>query len=164
MQRSPLSVLAACGIALAAATLASCASAPTQTSQVASRPPAPAPARAVTANWSPQTVWHLRSGLNVAALSCKRGPARSVETDYRKLLTRHKALFSEAYQAEVRRKGMSAFDKDQTRVYNRFAGQSTKPDFCANAAEVARVSSAMDSSSLATSAPTLLAQLERGRK
>ena len=106
-----------------------------------------------------ETVWHLRAALNVAALSC-RGRV-SVVADYRRMLTRHRALLDAAYREEQRRYGVRGLDSHQTALYNRFANQRSPERFCKAAADVARRAGSMDSATLAPAAPALYGELQR---
>ena len=103
-------------------------------------------------------LWRLRAGLNVAALSCRnRTP---VAPAYGRLLSRHRSLLAAAYQAEQRRLGVTAFDREQTRTYNRFANQRSPQDFCRSAAAIAGQAAAMPSTNLVPAARGLASQLE----
>lgn len=121
-------------------------------------PAAPAAAPAGPLRGEP-SVWHLRAGLNVAALSCRK--TRGLESNYRKMLSRHAALLKASYAEEQRRSGRK-FDADQTRLYNRFSNQKSREKFCAAAAVVAQETSAMDSARLVPQSRVLLARLEKG--
>lgn len=156
------------GLTLCAA-LAGCSSKPPQ--QVrhslpprhASLPPLPKPAAppapaAVLADPG-EAVWHLRAGLNVAALSCRGRGRTPVASHYSKVLARHKTLLAKAYAAEQRRHGKS-LDRHQTQLYNRYANQRNPAKFCANSASVARQAAAMDSPTLASNARGLLGQID----
>lgn len=103
-------------------------------------------------------VWHLRAGLNVAALSCKGRGRVPVRGPYGQVLYRHRALLAAAYSAEQHRQGGN-FDRSETRLYNRFANQRNPEQFCRDAANVARRAAAMDSPSLALNAASLLGEL-----
>jgi hypothetical protein len=92
-----------------------------------------------------ETVWHLRAGLNVAALSCANRVGPAIATDYNAFLKAKKALLAEAYDALAagyRAKGgtwQRALDTDMTRLYNHFASPTAQAAFCdAAAAEVKR--------------------------
>lgn len=111
---------------------------------------------------SSRMIWRLRSGLNVAALSCRGGSRAAVAPAYRRMLARHQRVFASSYRTEVSRYGMAGFDHDQTRVYNHFANQRSPQTFCSTAARVAQQAGSIDSASLPPAAPKLLAQLERG--
>lgn len=125
--------------------------------RVASAPPPQATAREAYAAPS-EAVWHLRAGLNVAALSCRGRGRAAVAPAYSRLLSRHRALLAAAYAEEERRYG-SGFDRHQTKLYNRFAYQRSPERFCRDAAQVAGSASAMDSPSLARAAPGLLSRI-----
>ena len=105
-----------------------------------------------------EAVWHLRAGLNVAALSCRGRGRTSVVGAYSRMLDRHRILLAQSYAAEQRRHGAS-LDRHQTQLYNRFSNQRSPERFCRNAAAVASQVNAMDSSGLSASAPRLLNQL-----
>ncbi len=127
--------------------------------RLASRPAPIAPPRVTVIPAQPDTaVWHLRAGLNVAALTCKgrgRVPVRGV---YAQLLVRHRTLLAAAYSAEQHRQGGN-FDRSETRLYNRFSNQRHPEQFCRDAASVARRAAAMDSPTLAANAGSLLGDL-----
>jgi hypothetical protein len=118
------------------------------------RPAAPAPASHAVADPG-EAVWHLRSGLNVAALSCRGKGRTPVSPDYARLLTRHKALLASAYAGEQRRYG-KGLDRHLTQLYNRFAFQRSPERFCASAAAVAAEAVRIDSPTLSARAHTLL--------
>ena len=106
------------------------------------------------------SVWQLRSGLNVAALTCRGRGRASVEGEYRKLLSRHQALLASAYSEEERRLGKTGFDRQQTRVYNRYSNQRSPERFCAAAVEIARSANRMDSARLAPAARGMVSDLD----
>lgn len=149
--------------------MAGCAGRAPERPPVAARPtaaqpqarPAPQPARApvVAIPTEPgEAVWHLRAGLNVAALSCRGKGRESVAPGYARLLTRHKTLLANAYAAELKRHG-KGLDRHQTQLYNRFAYQPRPDQFCRSAALVAGEANALDSPGLARAAPKLLSRL-----
>jgi hypothetical protein len=105
-----------------------------------------------------EAVWHLRAGLNVAALSCRGRGRASVVGGYAKLLSRHRGLLANAYAGEQRRYG-KGLDRHLTQIYNRFAYQPSPGKFCANAAAVADEATRMDSAALSSQARRLLARL-----
>jgi hypothetical protein len=106
-----------------------------------------------------EAVWHLRAGLNVAALSC-RGRGRSgVAGAYGRVLSRHQALLAAAYAGEQRRHG-KGLDRHLTAVYNRFSYQPSQAQFCTNAAAVAEEAARMDSAALSGQARRLLGRLD----
>ena len=99
----------------------------------------PTPNRALTAAG---TVWHLRAGLNVAALSCGGEQGAAIRAGYNRWLatartplaaaaTRYAAEYGSANPA-----GRDAFDDDMTRLYNFFSQTPARPAFCAAAAAI----------------------------
>jgi len=106
----------------------------------------------------PTSVWHLRAGLNVAALTCRGRGRVPVKGAYGQVLVRHRALLEAAYSAEQHRQG-GQFDRSETRLYNRFSNQPHPEQFCRTAASVARRAAAMDSPTLAANAGSLLGEL-----
>jgi hypothetical protein len=147
-------------LAIAATVLSSCATQHGGT--IAQRAPDPAlrqPLAGSTAK-APEALWHLRAGLNVAALSCRGRGRAAVAGAYGRLLSRHRAVLDAAYRAEQDRYGVAGLDHHQTRLYNRFANQRSPERFCAVAANVAARANAMASARLAPAAPQLLAELQ----
>lgn len=144
------------------AALAGCAaqSPPQRVNGGHSLPPAPQQAQKPAFAGEPgEAVWHLRAGLNVAALVCKGRGRTSVAGHYARVLTRHKALLADAYGGEVRRYG-KGLDRHQTQLYNRFSNQRDPVRFCTEAAGVAREAGAMDSPTLTRSARSLLGRID----
>ncbi|HLZ79637.1 MAG TPA: hypothetical protein VKQ09_09875 [Sphingomonas sp.] len=88
-----------------------------------------------------EALWHVRSALNVAALSCRARPGgAALIKHYNALLVHRKAVLVQAYGAETGRfatAGRGAIDAHMTRLYNFFAQPSAQPGFCAAAADVA---------------------------
>lgn len=162
MRRNIRAALAAAGTVVASLTLASCGhhSKPVAAVRPLPQPVVQAPVASIPQARSSETVWSLRAGLNVAALSC-RGPGRQpVAVPYAQLLTRHDALLATAYLQEQGRQNPETFDRQQTRLYNTFANQASAPHFCQAAIAVAQRAIGLDSSGLAAEAPRLLAQLQ----
>ena len=122
---------------------------------------APAPRPAAKAAAPSEAVWHLRIGLNVAALSCRGQGREPVAGAYRQVLSRHAALLKAAHEAEQKRHGQSGYDKHATQLYNRFANQRSATRFCSTAAAVARRASSITSLAFADEAPDMLGQLRR---
>ncbi len=90
-----------------------------------------------------QTVWHLRSGLNVAALSCTAHVGPGIVEDYNRLLKGQRPLLSRAYDSVLDRyrqdhggAGQRALDSHMTRLYNHFAWPPAQPAFCAASSSV----------------------------
>ena len=106
-----------------------------------------------------EAVWHLRAGLNVAALLCKGRGRVAVAGAYQRFLVRHRALLSAAYRADQRRHG-SGFERHETQLYNRFANQRDPAAFCRRSAEVAEQANQMSSAALAERAGALLGRID----
>lgn len=106
-----------------------------------------------------ESVWHLRAGLNVAALSCRGSGRQRVAPAYSRLLSRHRGLLASSYTLEQRRHG-AGLDRHQTQLYNRFALQRSPERFCASASDVADQAVAMDSTALAKNAGSLLSRID----
>lgn len=123
---------------------------------------APAPPAAAALAVPRAEIWRLRSGLNVAALSCRGHGVASVKGHYAQMLERHSALLDQTYRQEVGRHGVNGHDRQQTKVYNRFAMQRSPQKFCSVAAEVAQRAVAMSSAELSPASPDLVARLESG--
>ena len=110
---------------------------------------------------APEELWHLRAGLNVAALSCRGSGRTGVAGHYSTLLARHRGVLAAAYQGEQSRHGGgAAFDRHQTRLYNRFALQRSPHRFCAAAADVAARANRLNSAQLGPESGRLLDELE----
>jgi hypothetical protein len=162
MRRNIRTALAAAGTIAASLTLASCGHHPRPVAAIRPVPIAAAPAPIGPAPEGPTSamVWTLRSGLNVAALSCRGEGRQPVAAGYARLLTRHKALLAATYTLEQGRQGAGGFDHAQTRVYNTFSNQVSAPYFCEVARAVAQRANELDSAALAAEAPQLLAHLQ----
>ncbi|WP_261936413.1 hypothetical protein [Sphingomonas bisphenolicum] len=120
--------------------------------------------RGVTSNTA---LWHLRMGLNVAALNCdKYGP--TARNQYNQLLAVHKAALNGAnaavdrnYSVAYGSSGMASRERLNTVVYNFFALPPVIKSFCPVAVTVGAKMIAMPSSQLLEAAPALLAELEK---
>ncbi len=106
-----------------------------------------------------EDVWHLRIGLNVAALSCRGKGRTQVAPDYRRVIARHVALMNAAYADEQRRHGKAGYDRHATQLYNRFANQKSPVRFCSMASQIARRAASLDSPALSREASGLLRRL-----
>lgn len=106
-----------------------------------------------------EELWHLRAGLNVAALSCRGRGRAAVAGAYSQVLSRHRALLAKAYAVEQRRHGKS-LERHQTQLYNRFSNQRDPVKFCARSASVAKRAAAMNSPALAANARGLLGEID----
>ncbi|SEM89801.1 hypothetical protein SAMN05192583_1448 [Sphingomonas gellani] len=99
----------------------------------------PTPNRNLTAA---AAVWHLRAGLNVAALSCQGVQGTTIIAAYNALLAREKAGLAAAearYSAEYRAGGgdwRDRYDDSMTRLYNYYSQTPARPSFCAAAERI----------------------------
>jgi hypothetical protein len=100
-------------------------------------PPAPTP---INAGLSPAaTLWHLRAGLNVAALACRGPEEAALVARYNALLARHAEALKAAeasYAAERAGAGgawRDRYDDDMTRLYNFFGQARGRAAFCSAA-------------------------------
>ncbi|MFN7399470.1 MAG: SPOR domain-containing protein [Sandaracinobacter sp.] len=130
-------------------TLAACTSTPPPPPPPPPPPARPAPPQALSPihqNLAPhKQLWHVRAGLNVAALSCAQKVGPAIVTDYNAFLKAKQALLAEAYaqlSADYRARGgnwQRMLDADMTKLYNHFASPTAQGPFCeAAAAEVKR--------------------------
>lgn len=118
--------------------------------------PAPTP---INAGLSPAaTLWHLRAGLNVAALACR---GADLTSGYNAMLARDAARLrtaEAAYAAEFAADGgawRKRYDDEMTRLYNFWGQASGRPGLCAAAA------TALADPALADQASAQLAALDR---
>ena len=111
-----------------------------------------------------EALWHVRSALNVAALSCRAQPGgAALIKRYNALLVHQKAALTRAYAAETGRfahEGRGAVDAHLTRLYNFFAQPSAQSGFCAAAADVAEHVGTVSPSGLPRYATSALDRLE----
>jgi hypothetical protein len=150
----------------AALTLAGCSSderrAARPVSARSAQASAPSPPVQPASARGSEALWHLRAGLNVAALQCRGRGRVSVAGAYSQVLSRHRAALAAAYRAEQAIHRGASLDSHMTRVYNRFANQRSPELFCRTSAEIAARVARMSSPELAGSASRLLGELERG--
>lgn len=112
-------------------------------------------------------VWHLRSGLNVAALGCRDAGEGARVAAYNALLARHAAAFTAANRtlaAEYKAAGgatwRDAEDDAMTRLYNYWAQPPVQRDLCAAADAVLADAALLPADGLGGFAPAALARLE----
>jgi len=109
-----------------------------------------------------EAMWHLRSALNVAALSCDRTGKTGITASYNRMLGRQRKALASAYKAEGARFGsVGATDAHVTQVYNFFAQPPAQSRFCAAASSVAAEAAALPAEKLADFAPGALDRLTR---
>ncbi len=93
------------------------------------------PNRLLNAN---ESIWHLRSALNVAAINCRGASWAQITPDYNQFLTLHKVQLAKATKAIdadfVKRysgtAGLRIRDTKSTELYNYFALPPVKQEFC----------------------------------
>ena len=108
-----------------------------------------------------EAVWHLRSALNVAALSCGSHAGDAMVTGYNRLLVAQKAELAKAFAAERDRYGDAgrALDGHMTKVYNYFAWPPGQQAFCMAAKDAVAELAAMEPATFAAAAPATLERL-----
>ena len=115
----------------------------------------------------PGAMWHLRAGLNVAALSCGGEQGAAIRAGYNRWLARAKAPLAQAargYAAEYHastRAGRDAFDDAMTRLYNFFAQTPPRAAFCTAAASTIADIATADAAALPSVAEARLATLDQ---
>jgi len=84
-----------------------------------------------------ETLWHVRSGFNVAALNCQGAKYQSITTNYNLFLKRHKSALRNANNAinrKFRRENGGTYrtvrDRHLTSVYNFFSFPPLKTQYC----------------------------------
>ena len=114
-----------------------------------------------------EALWHVRAGLNVAALSCSGYVGNEIVSDYNAFLKVQQAPLAAAYRQQSDRYAahggnwQRAFDTDMTKLYNHFAAPDAQPEFCRLAAgEVKRALAAPADDDLDW-AGAMLARLDR---
>lgn len=161
-------------VLIIAVLLAGCAGAPkrvtlippsVQVAPAPTPPPAPTP---INAGLSPAaTLWHLRAGLNVAALACRGPDEAAVIAGYNALLADHAATLKAAeaaYAAEYQAAGgdwRDRYDDAMTRLYNFFGQARGRDAFCRAAATTLTDLPAMTDAELPAAAATRLATLDQ---
>ena len=109
------------------------------------------------------SIWHLRSGLNVAALQC--GTASSDQ--YNAMLRVHKTALATAFKSlegEYRARGgdwQDRFDDTMTRLYNYFAQPPAQRGFCEAAMPVLAEAAAVAPDAFEGFARTAIARIDQ---
>ena len=111
-------------------------------------------------------IWHLRSGLNVAALACPGEEGAAIRAGYNAWLTRDKAPLARAattYAAQYRARGGPAdgYDDAMTRLYNFFSQTPVRPALCTAATAILAEVATVDAAALPGFAEERLAVLDR---
>jgi len=115
-----------------------------------------------------ETAWHVRSALNVAALSCRGANEGQIIAAYNSLLRTQKKALAAAlkateaqYRKEQGKSWQTEHDRHMTRVYNFFAQPPAQRAFCETAAAVLAEASAVPADGFLTFAATALPRLEQ---
>ncbi len=103
-----------------------------------------------------ETLWHLRSSFNVAALTCQQGNWARIAQDYNAFIKKHDRRLAQAnraiegkFQRENRgRAGRRARDTHITSLYNYFSLPPVKTEFCSTMLNISSEMSALSSSDL----------------
>lgn len=112
-------------------------------------------------------LWHLRAGLNVAALACRGPEEAALIAGYNALLASHAAALAKAeaeYHSQYQAGGSDwrdRYDDDQTRLYNFWGQARGRAALCRAAGETLTALKATDDAALATAAPARLAALDQ---
>lgn len=153
--------------------VAACASTPktSVSSDHGSAPPAEDVAKlsAIHANASPEEkLWHLRSGLNVAALGCQARSGPALVHDYNRFLAVHRssllkahAAMQEQYRQRYGKTAQAEMDQHMTRLYNHFAWPPAQGRFCAVAAKLVHDGLAVPPEALTSFAVESLPRLDQ---
>ncbi len=114
-----------------------------------------------------QTVWNVRSGLNVAALNCTRFEHAALVENYRAYLKVHSRELARAnrnlgreFRAEHGRSYRNVQDSYMTQVYNYFALPPALADFCDVALELSREVITVQPGGLGEYSPIALGRME----
>lgn len=112
--------------------------------------------------------WHMKIGLNVAAIGC-RGPEEAtlvaaynqiVKTHVRTIQSTEKAVVTQINK-ELKTKGNGARDKLSTSLFNYFAQPPAQRAFCVKANEIAQIVAATPSQNLVTESTAHLVALDQ---
>jgi hypothetical protein len=153
--------------------LASCGSHPSSqqsrpVAEVPVAPPAPAIAQINRGIGPGETLWHVRSALNVAALSCRGKTYDAIATNYNRMLTLHRDALASAhadeeaaYRARYGANWARRQDTHLTQVYNFFANPTGAKPFCATALLVGAHVNQLDDAGLKAWSNGALVELER---
>lgn len=128
-------------------------------------PPAPTP---LNDRLSPAaTLWHLRAGLNVAALACRGPDEAAIVARYNALIARHADALKAAeasYAAEYQTAGgawRDRYDDEMTRLYNFFSQARGRGAFCEAADRALTELDVAPADTLQADAPVRLATLDQ---
>jgi hypothetical protein len=130
---------------------------------VRGKSPPPAAAGPMSAQQA-EDVWHLRSGLNVAALNCRGRGVANVAPGYNRMLSRHRTILAAAVQSEQARYPGRAYDSHITQVFNRYSLIRNHRIYCAEVQTIVGRVNAASSPELIRMAPAALDQIEAAQR
>lgn len=117
---------------------------------------------------SDEAAWHVRAGLNVAALACRDADAGTMVAQYNNMLANDRAPLAaaragveSAYRARFGAAWQARDDDDMTRLYNHFATPEAHDAFCAAARELLRDSETVEPGEFYAFAGYALPRLEQ---
>lgn len=115
-----------------------------------------------------ETLFNVRSALNVAALSCATAANPAPRDGYNRFLKLHKTVLANAnkaidakYRREHGSAGLRVRDSRMTKLYNHYAYPPVKGAFCAKTARYLTAANAMASKDLETWSLGALADIEQ---
>lgn len=107
-------------------------------------------------------IWHLRAGLNVAALGCRGASDYALAGQYNALLAGHRDELAWAQRTLAAELGGAAgYDDAMTRLYNYFAMPPAQPRFCAEAGAILAAAASVPAGGLAGFAQGALPLLDQ---
>lgn len=115
-----------------------------------------------------QTLWHVRAGLNVAALSCTGPQYERIVDDYNAFINNNSSSLRNAYNAilrKFRRENGNSYkqdwDRHQTSLYNYWSFSPLRRPFCDQAVQVSQRAIVTKSADLNAFAAEALPELEK---
>ncbi|CAN5526692.1 hypothetical protein BH09PSE4_BH09PSE4_00740 [soil metagenome] len=107
-------------------------------------------------------LWHLRTGLNVAALACRGPDEAALVAGYNRFLAAYRPQLAAAERSvAVGHATISAHDAAMTRLYNYWAQPPAQAGFCAAAAHVIAGATGVPAKDLPGFAADAVAELDR---
>lgn len=103
-------------------------------------------------------IWHMRSALNVAVLTCAQSP--DLAAGYNRLLAAHRSALTRAHSALSSEYRGRDFDASMTRVYNYFSQPPAQASFCPVAAAILDEAAILPASDLTSFARAAVARLD----
>ncbi|RYD50377.1 MAG: hypothetical protein EOP60_11855 [Sphingomonadales bacterium] len=103
-------------------------------------------------------IWHMRSALNVAVLTCPQSP--DLAAGYNRLLAAQRLTLTRAHSTLSSEYRGRDFDASMTRVYNYFSQPPAQASFCPVAAAILGEATALPASDFTAFARTAIARLD----